>query len=152
MAVKDIFKITRKTFFNPLGWLGYSELKNYNRIIWSNLKELATPAKPGRTESFEEAMQRLNVTETDIQKTSENYLFYAIIFVGIAALAFAVGFILLIRYHTFSGFILAIACTAILLAFAFRFHFWHFQIKQRKLGCTFDEWWKGAVTSKEDKT
>lgn len=150
MAVRDAFKITRKTFFNPAGWLGYNELKTYNSIIWSNLKELTTIEKPQRTETFEEAMQRLDLTDTDVQETSNRYLLYAIIFVSLGALAFAIGFVFLIGYHTFSGFVLAMACVAILLTYAFRFHFWHFQIKHRKLGCTFDDWWSGAPSVDKD--
>lgn len=146
MAVKDIFKISRKTFFNPSGWLGYNELKAYNKIIWANVKGLFIPAKPDRTETFEEAMQRLDLTEGNIQQTAKQYLIYAIFFVIIAGIAFATGFFLLIAYGTFSGWMLATASTAILLTQAFRFHFWHFQIKHRKLGCTFDEWWRGTVT------
>lgn len=150
MAIKDAFKITRKTFFNPAGWLGYNELKTYNRIIWSSLKDLTTIEKPQRTETFEEAMQRLDQTDADVQVTSDRYLLYAVIFVGLSALTFAAGFVFLIGYGKLSGCVLAMACTAILLTYAFRFHFWHFQIKHRKLGCTFNDWWRGAPSVDKD--
>lgn len=146
MAIRDAFKISRKTFFNPLGWVGYNELKTYSRIIWGNLKDVGTIEKPERTETFEEAMQRFDITETDLNRISETYLLYAIFFVIIAAFAFVGGFIFLIGYGRFAGFILAMACVAILLSYAFRFHFWHFQIKHRKLGCTFAEWRAGRPT------
>ncbi len=143
MAIKDAFKVTRKTFFNPLGWLGYNELKSYNKIIWANLKDISTVEKPERTETFTEAMQRFDVTDADVKRISETYLLYAIFFVVLAALAFAGALVFLISYGRISAFILSMACVAILLCYAFRFHFWHFQIKHRKLGCTFDEWWSG---------
>lgn len=149
MAVRDAFKITRKTFFNPLGWLGYNELKTYNRIIWGNLKNISTVEKPERTETFEEAMQRFDVTDAQVKRISDTYLLYAIFFVIVAAFAFAGAFIFLIGYGKFSGFILAMVCVAILLCYAFRFHFWHFQIKHRKLGCTFAEWWNGRPVDKD---
>ncbi len=150
MAIRDAFKITRKTFFNPLGWIGYNELKSYNKIIWANLKDIGTAPTPERTETFEAAMQRLNVTEADVNRVSEIYVFYAIFFVIIAAFAFIGAFIFLIGYGKFSAFILALACVAILLCYAFRFHFWHFQIKHRKLGCTFAEWWSGRPMTDKD--
>lgn len=150
MPVKDIFKISRKTFFDPAGWIGYNELKAYNKIIWSQLRALATPAAAQRMETFEQAMERLNLTEADVEKTAQQYLIYAIIFVILAALAFAAGFVLLIAYGTFFGWVLAMASTAIVLSQAFRFHFWHFQIKHRKLGCTFQEWWKGDIAKDKE--
>lgn len=143
MAIRDAFKITRKTFFNPAGWLGYEQLKFYNQVIWGNFKRLGTPETPERTETFDEAMQRLQLTDQDIQQTSDRYLLYAIIFVVFAALAFAGGIVYLMGYGTFTAFALAMTCTAVLLVFAFRYHFWYFQIKHRKLGCTFREWWQG---------
>lgn len=152
MAIRDAFKITRKTFFNPLAWLGYNELKTYNKIIWDNLKDISTVAKPERAETFDAAMQRLNVTDADIARVSEAYLLYAIFFVIISAFAFVAGFIFLIGYGNFAAFVLALACVAILLSYAFRFHFWHFQIKHRKLGCTFAEWWKGSPVVDKDAT
>jgi len=42
-----------------------------------------------------------------------------------------------------ADYLLAVACLALLLlcvAQAFKYHFWLFQIKKNKLGCTFSEW------------
>jgi intracellular multiplication protein IcmV len=152
MAVRDALKVTRKTFFNPLGWLGYKELKTYNKIIFANIKDLATVEKPERKETFEEAMERFEVTDADVKRISERYLLYAIFFVIVAAFTFAGAFVFLIGYGKFSGFMLALACTTILLCYAFRFHFWHFQIKHRKLGCTFADWWSGTPRTDKDAT
>lgn len=143
MPVSDIFKFSRKTFFNPRGWIGYDELKAYNRIIFSNLKDLYTPTKAERTENFEQAMERLNLTEEDVQNTAKQYLKYTVIFVILSGIAFAAAFYLLIEHGSISGWMLAIASTLLLLVQAFRFHFWHFQIKYRTLGCTLKEWWNG---------
>jgi intracellular multiplication protein IcmV len=152
MAVRDAFKITRKTFFNPLGWLGYNELKNNSKIIWSTVKKIGEVEEPTRTETFEEATQRFELTEVEVKQISENYLMYAIILVILAAFAFGGGVVFLIAYGKFSAFILATACTAILLSYAISFHFWHFQIKHRKLGCTFAEWWRGSPVTDKDAT
>lgn len=143
MAIRDLFKVSRKTFIDPRGWLGYDELKAYNRIIVTDLKQAMTPDKPDRVETFKEAIDRLGLTEADLEETSKRYLTYTVIFVILAAIAFATGFYLLLVHGTISGWILAFVCTVLLLVQAFRFHFWHFQMKYRKLGCTFSEWWRG---------
>src|SRR5437773_2336556 len=102
MAIRDVFRISRKTFFDPKGWIGYDELKAYNRIIGSDLKTIMTPAKPERIESFQEAMDRLNVTEADVAETAKRYLLYTVIFIILAGIAFATGFYLLFEHGTIS--------------------------------------------------
>ncbi len=149
MALRDIFKITRKTYFNPTAWLGYDDIKNQTSDIWNILSALFTPAKPTRTETFDQAVQRLELSEQDIHKTSQTYLAYAWVF-GMFALLALLGGIYLIAYHG-SGyaFVLAIVCAILFLAQTFRYHFWFFQMKHRKLGCTFDEWWQGKIKPSE---
>lgn len=143
MAIKDIFTVNRKTFFNPKASLGYDTIKRQARLIVDIGKDTFIPVKPERQETFEEAMQRLNLTEDDIKSSEENYLIYSLIFVALGAIAFSASFILLFYYNTLSGFLMGLGATALLLTQAFRFHFWHFQIKYRKLGCTFEEWKRG---------
>ncbi len=150
MAIRDAFKITRKTFFNPLGWLNYNEIKSYTKIIWANLRGISTVPEAERTETFNQAMQRFGATDADIKQLSETYLLYTIFLVIFAALAFAGAFVFLIAYGKLAAFILALVCSGILLCYAFRFHFWHFQIKHRKLGCTLAEWWRGSPFADKD--
>jgi intracellular multiplication protein IcmV len=43
------------------------------------------------------------------------------------------------------AFIVSLVVTLIALILAYRYHFWYFQMKQRKLGCTFSEWYKQGL-------
>lgn len=152
MPIKDVFKVSRKTFINPSAWIGYKSLSNGTKAIWGVIKDTITPDKPQRQETFEQAMQRFKLTETDIQKQSKDYFFYSISFVLLAAFSFMASFYFLFIHKTFAGLLLGFAVTALFLAQAFRFNFWHFQIKHRKLGCTFDEWRHGrTIDRKESK-
>lgn len=151
MAVKDIFKVNRKTFFNPRAWLNYDALKQQTRLVYDIGRDVLTPeTAPARKETFEEALVRLNLTEDDIKETSENYLFYSVLFLGCSLVVFAASFVMLFYYNTISGWLIALAITALLLTQAFRFNFWHFQIKYRKLGCTFEEWKRGKPFDQEE--
>ena len=142
MAIKDIFKVSRKTFFNPGGWVGYNQVKSNTTIIWDIIRGLVYPMTPERSETFEAAMQRLNQTENDIQTTGQTYFEYALVFLFLGACLAIYSFYLLFFHRTFSGFLLGIASGALFLSQAFKYHFWYFQIKQRKLGCTFQDWWQ----------
>ena len=133
MALKDIFKISRKTFFNPAGWIGADELSGYNRVIKDTLGTTFSKPKPQRVETFEQALQRLNVTDADLQKTASLYRIYSLFYLLLTISAFLAGFYYLFKYGTFAGWVLAMMVSALFGAQTFRFDFWYFQIKHRKL-------------------
>ncbi len=149
MALKDIFKISRKTFFDPGAWLGVKELSAYTRIIGNRLKATFTPDKPQRTETFEQALERLHVTEADLVFNARHYRIYALFFLVLSLAALLLGFFYLFYYGTVTGWLLLVMMTLLFAANALRFDFWYFQIKHRKLGCTFREWWRGEPTVKK---
>ncbi len=146
MAIKDVLKVSRKTFFNPREWLSYDSLKEQTQTIKFFVKNAATIQKPERTETFDEALERLAVNEAELRATANKYLAYAFLFFGLAILDFIYGLYLLFHHGAFLGLILTLAVCALLLAQAFRYHFWFFQIKNRRLGCTFDEWRNSLLT------
>ena len=140
MAIRDIFKVSWKTFFNPKGWIDYENLKTQNRTIFTVLRALFTKQKPERVENFQEAKERLNLTNEDIHSLKMKYFLYAMIFLLIGVLIFAYAFFLLFKYLSIAGWLLALAASAYCFAQAFRYHFWSFQMSQQKLGATYGEW------------
>ena len=150
MALKQIFKISRRTFFNPLGWIGYDTLSASSQTVFGMLKATFSPPAAQHTETFESAMTRLKLTEADIQATAKKYLMFVIIFVGFGVFAFLASFYFLFYHATLAGWMLAMASAALFFVQAFRYHFWFFQIKHRKLGCTFEEWRRGKTNPPRD--
>lgn len=149
MAVRDVFKLSRKTFVNPRGWLGYDTLKEQTQTIWSVLAATFTPAKATREETFENAMQRLNLTEADVKESITNYRYYALGFFIFALFSLAYSFYLLFRYGTYTGWLLGMAVTALFASQAFKFDFWAFQMRRRRLGATFTDWKKAFLGEKD---
>lgn len=150
MAAKDVLKVSRKTFINPKAWFGYDQFKNSVTTTWGIIRNLFIVAKPDRIETFEEAMRRQNTTEADLVELSKTYQFYTWLFVLIGGLTVLSSFYFLIYHYTFAGFLLGLACASLFFVQAFRYSFWHFQIKFRKLGCTLAEWWRGKPFNQED--
>ncbi len=62
MPIKDLFKVSRKTFFNPAGWVGYGWVKDQTILFWDLVRDQFKPAKPERTETFAEAVTRLKLS------------------------------------------------------------------------------------------
>ena len=147
MALKDVFKVSRKTFLDPSAWVGVSRIKNSSKTIWSVVRDLFIAREAKFNETFDEALVRMKLTEDDINKQAEAFYIYSVVFVTLMAVSFLFGFYLLFVERTITGFLLGVACTALFGGQAFRYHFWVFQIKQRRLGCTFEEWKQSFFTS-----
>jgi intracellular multiplication protein IcmV len=140
MKLSGAFKLSRKTFFNPSAWFGFDALKAQHQVIRQNLGTVFTADKPTREESFEEAVQRLGLTKEDVKQRISVSLRYTVIFFMTGLLVFFYAFYLLFRYKYIFPWIMGLAASAILFAQAFKFHFWVFQMRKRKLGMTFSEW------------
>jgi intracellular multiplication protein IcmV len=148
MAIRDIFKVSFRTYFNPKAWVGVTNIKATTGVIWGVTKNLFNAPKPAHVETFENAIQRLHLKEEDLEKSQKHFLTYAVVFVILAGFTFATSFYMAMAYHTFFGWLFSILATLLFLSQALRFHFWYFQIKHRKLGCTFAEWWHGKPNPK----
>ena len=128
--------------FLPSGRL-YGEVqgvKDQNKTLWTMLKTLYSKDVPEREETFEQAMARLGLTEADIQKTATRYRLYTLLFFLFGLALFAYAFYLLFAYFYVTGCLLALTATIFSWGQAFRFDFWSYQIRVRKLGVTFKEW------------
>jgi intracellular multiplication protein IcmV len=149
MGVKDIIKISRKTYFNPVGWFG-SDAKYGAQVIIRLAKGLFAVPEAHRAETFQQAVARFQLTTDDIKKIQQRYYLFFLIFSVLAIIMLFYGFYLLFYQHHFLGWMLSIAVTGLFAAQAFRYHFWRFQIKHRKLGCTLQEWWQGKLATDQD--
>lgn len=125
------------------------------RYTWNSIRRsaahLCTPRRASIEESFEEALVRLNLTEDDVQSRIKEFSRLAMIFMIMAVLSFI--------YSTYnaamgsiSGFLLGFIVTLIVLCRVFYFHFWLFQLKQRKLGCSVKEWLNSNLAEKDVPT
>jgi intracellular multiplication protein IcmV len=107
-------------------------------------KKTMIPQKSTFTETFEEAIARMHLKEEDLKAQQKKFIVQAMWFFAFAlpVLGYSVymGYTGL-AYPCFVSFIIAM----MLFAHAFRAHFWAFQIKHRKLGCSFSEWFNGKI-------
>ena len=152
MPARDVFKVSRKTFFNPSTWFGYEGLKDQNKTIWDVLHTIFTVPKPLTEETFEEAMERLGLTEADVKTSFVRYRWYALMFLSLAFISFVYAFYLLFGHHTIIGCILGIAVNGLFLSQAFKYDFWALQLKLRKLGLTWTEWKRHILGEKGSST
>ncbi|GAB4393258.1 MAG: type IVB secretion system protein IcmV [Gammaproteobacteria bacterium] len=133
-------------FVNVKAWMGWNNLKSTTADLKGLCKEVLTVHKPKTGgETFEQAIQRLGLTEKDIQRRMQEFkylaMLQAVLFVGV----FLYSFYILFYADHIHGFFVGIALSLAIAALFFRFHFWYFQLKQRRLGCTFKDWLHGWI-------
>lgn len=139
MKIVSGIKKVAKPFVDIPAWSGYEQLKESAKSISSNVKDLFVPKSAQRIETFEEAMKRLNLTEADLIARQKEFKRLIIIFsvLGFAVLGYT---FYLIWDRAFWGGMASFGLTVLIFSYSFRYHFWLFQIRQRKLGCTLREW------------
>lgn len=109
------------------------------------LKELFRIAFRRRRESlelenFDEAVERLHLTEKDLLARQREFKVLAWILLGIFFIL--LGYVI---FNVYAGNWYAVGpslvVSLIVLMLSFRYCFWYFQVKNKQLGYTFREWW-----------
>ena len=149
MAIRDIFKVSTKTFLNPKGWLDFDLMRDQTRTVWGVLSVLFSRNKPVREETFEQAMQRLEITEADVQRIAKSYKYYAYSFALLGVLTFLYAFYHLVIRYSLLSWILGLSASGLFLSQAFKYDFWAFQMIHRRLGATFADWKQSYLGKKE---
>lgn len=130
--------------FNFRSWLDYERIRAFTQYLVNVLKKMFVPQKYVATESFEQAMLRQNISEKDLVARKTALYRLSILMCFFAFLIFIyTGYQLF--YGSYRAVLVSIVVMLIALVLAFRYHFWYFQIKERKLGVTLREWYKKGL-------
>jgi intracellular multiplication protein IcmV len=126
--------------FKVADWVDTGYHKNIFNYISNTTKSLFVPEQTTTQETFEQAMQRLNITTEDLAKRKQEFSRLFFIFLIISLLFFSYTMFITIKYRNIFSFILGLSVTTLSLSKTFRYHFWLTQINKKKLGLTFKEW------------
>lgn len=125
-------------------WSDWGRLKSgYESIRALLLSFFKYEPKPQKN-NFSTVSKKLNLSEADLEKRGRALYRMSILMLIIAILIFCY-FIYHLIWGTYAGAILTVGVYSIALGLAFRYNFWYFQIKSRKLGCTWNEWLQEGI-------
>ena len=122
----------------------YDRAENTAKSIKEEVERLFTLQEKGKAEEFTAVMKRYQLTDEDIQMRQKGYFYMALFLIIAAFCVISYGVYLFTDAHWRGG-IVSIGVAMAISGFAFRYHFWAFQLKNRKLGYTFGEWLRQAV-------
>ncbi len=112
------------------------------------LKDMLKPKKAQRHETFEQAMERLALDEEDVEQRKREFAKLTIAFMCIGLFILFYGAFMLYKGHAWITLITAFL-SIYSFSQAFHFHFWLFQLKNKKLGCSFSEWFNSEIRSSD---
>ena len=137
-----------KRIFDVKTWSDWNRMKSFTVYLKDGFKKFFVPQEIEARETFEQAKIRLNLSDKDLLSRQRGLLHLSILMV-----VFAVGLFIYFIYQLFQLHFLAASLSIIIvliaLVLAVRYHFWYFQIKKRKLGCTLREWYKQGLLGEE---
>ncbi|OGT08281.1 MAG: hypothetical protein A2X78_04610 [Gammaproteobacteria bacterium GWE2_37_16] len=128
-----------KNLFNVKRWIAADQIYTFGKMIRHGSKGMFDVPEAKHHETFDDAVQRLGLTEEDIAKKTKQFFFMACIyaFFSVCALFYAVY---LIAYGYYLSTLLSLVLTMFIGSNALREHFWYMQMQQRKLGCNLQDW------------
>lgn len=142
--MKKVFRSVGSLLF-PIGrikrGLGLGELKESYKSLSSSAKEMFTrdKHKGAVKETFEQAVTRLNLTPDMLEKRKKNLLLTACFYSAIAVVIFIYTISLLFS-GVFLGTFIGLVLTFVATGLAYRDHFWYIQMRQQRLGISFQDW------------
>lgn len=155
MSIRELVKTMKKNSKSRLGriikglfkvrdWLDWERVKVFGVYLKSVFKTLFVPNTAVETESFALAQKRLKLSDSGLLERQAALLRLSIILVSMAFALF-IYTVYLFYSASIKGGGVSFVLMLIALVLAFRYHFWYFQMKERKLGCTIKEWFKQGL-------
>lgn len=140
-----LFSGTKKVFghvvnFKVHQWVDSNYHKNVFKYLADYTKSVFSKDEKITPETFEQAIDRLQITEVDLANRKKEFTRLFIIFLVISLSLFSYTMFITIKYSNIYSFVLGIGVTVLSLANTFKYHFWLTQINKKKLGLTFKEW------------
>lgn len=133
-----------KSIFDVKSWLGYDQLKETSKSLINAIKPGFASKKATYKETFEEAIARHDLTEDDLVHAIHRYQKQILIFSFFSVGGAIYTLYLFWNAHFFAG-LISLALTLLLVVRAFAAHFYIFQIKNKKLGCSLKEYFDGQI-------
>ncbi len=134
-------------FFNFRAWADWDRSKAITQYFLGVFERVLIPKKltiKRKTASFDGVVAQLNLSEKELQDRAS----------GLLRLSYILGFMAFgllcymgyqIAYGSLKAVLMSMIEMIVAAVLAFRYHFWHFQIRRRRLGCGLREWFQTTI-------
>ena len=144
MGFKKVVKKGLGSGLNPMKWIGFGQIKTDTVTLTEIFRSVFKRSnEAGGKETFDEAVKRFNLSEEDIQKRIKSAKELAMIFLGFGGVLVIYTIYQLSLGRVLSG-LICLTLSLLIFAYGFREHFNMFQMRKRRLGCSYAEWFNGT--------
>lgn len=150
MGFRSYVKNTIKDNTNVKGWSSWNSIKNNAKVVYGfaeGLKPRVQDTLPVKV-TFEQMVQQYGLSEKDIRSRMRTHLGVAVFCLLLGFIAIGWMFFLLTKFMFLSA-LVSFSLGALMFAYAFREHFFYFQLKQKRLNCTLTEWFSNFFSKKK---
>lgn len=149
MGVLKTVKKAMTSGFSVKRWAGTEQIAHNGSVIRNLFKQVFksphdSVSSNDSPDTFEACLQKYNLTEKDLKKRMKTCLQVAL-FCALIALVVVVYMFYMFSHDRVLGGLVCGMLAVVAFAHAFREHFNYFQMKQRRLGCTFKEWFAFTI-------
>ncbi|MDB6096365.1 MAG: icmV [Francisellaceae bacterium] len=120
-------------------WIGLEQLLYTFKKTYQAGRKLLQIEQVEKEETYDEAYQRLNLSDLEINHRKKQFFNLMIFYICLFFMIFSYGVFMAVK-GSFLSFLLSFSLSIFALVRAFFYHFWLFQINQKKLGCSLQEW------------
>jgi intracellular multiplication protein IcmV len=139
-----------RTCLNVSAWLSLPFFKAQTSGVVSLIKSFLKPKRADVGETFDQSMVRQGITEKALAVRVQRIRFQCGLYLFFAVAVFV--YTLYLLFHgVFFAIILTILVGILFLLKAAGMHFWLYQIKRRKLGCSLSDWLSNKLPVEERK-
>lgn len=140
-----LFRFAIKTCCDVPSWMGLKQLKSQTGFLINNIKPIFKARKITASQmTFDQKIAEWNIDNAHLDLLMNRFIYHSLIYLILGFLCVGYAFYLFLHQYTLSG-ITTILIAIIIFLKAFSTHFWYFEIKHRKLGCTLREWLNGKI-------
>lgn len=130
-------------------WLDWSRVKSFTLYLVNGFSRLFVSQKKAKSESFEAAKTKLHLSDENIM-AKQRALFRLSIIMLVSAFLILLYAGYQIYYGSIKAFLVSIVVVLIALVLSFRYHFWYYQMKHHRLGCSFNEWFRRGLLGEKE--
>ena len=141
MGIGNFFRRIVKNNTNVRGWMDWQSIRQNAKVVTSLVTDTADAEKSKKqtAKSFEDAVRQYGLTENDIQVRMTGYRRIALFCALLGTIGFGWAIYLLFK-GLFLSSLVSLSLGFLMFTYGFREHFHYFQMKKRRLDCTFKEW------------
>lgn len=135
--------------FKPKEWSSYEMMREITEYLIEGFMRLFVLRKESQSEQLDQVMHRYSLSEKDILARKRVFFRMALLMLLVSVAVFSYTMYHLLYAH-YRAVMLSSVVFLLSLTVAFRYHFWYFQLKKRKLGCSFKEWLRSGLLGADE--